>query len=68
MGMENDLREAAMDIVRIFYAANSKKPLFSCQGQAMDGYTELANYRFLVEKFIDILGKDWCDEVYGKKE
>ena len=32
-------------IARIREAADSKKPLMACQGQAMDGYSELAHYR-----------------------
>ncbi len=29
--------------------ADSGKALFSCQGQAMDGYSELANYRNILD-------------------
>ena len=36
-------------LVAIKEAADGQKPLASCQGQAMDGFTELANYRSVVE-------------------
>ena len=39
------LREAAQAVVRIKQAADGGVALISNQGQAMDGYSELANYR-----------------------
>ena len=30
-------------------ASDSGQALFSCQGQAMDGYSELANYRSILD-------------------
>jgi hypothetical protein len=33
------------------HAADNKEPLFSCQGQAMDGYSELANYRGIIDDY-----------------
>ena len=32
-------------------ASDSGAALFSCQGQAMDGYSELANYRQILEQY-----------------
>jgi len=36
------------DIVAVDTVDRNRTPLMSCQGQAMDGYTKLANYEALV--------------------
>lgn len=33
-------------------ASDNQTALISCQGQAMDGYSELANYRYILEEYI----------------
>lgn len=38
------------ELVKIKQTADDGIALFSCQGQAMDGYSELANYRHIVKK------------------
>jgi len=40
------------DFVKIKQCADGGTPLLSNQGQALDGYSELANYRSIIEKFI----------------
>ncbi len=42
-------------LVDIKSASDGQKPLFACQGQAMDGFTELAHYRDLAEKAMRFL-------------
>lgn len=44
------LEELLAKFVKVKDLADKGIALFSCQGQAMDGYTELANYRMLVEE------------------
>jgi len=45
----------AEDIVNVFNAANGNKGLMSCQGQGMDGYSELANYRLAASELKKLL-------------
>ena len=41
-------------IIKTLDAYEGKKPLVSCQGQGMDGYSALANFVYLVKKLKDI--------------
>ena len=43
--------KAIKKMLRVKDASDGKKALFSCQGQAMDGYSELANYRQILEQY-----------------
>lgn len=45
------------NLIAVKNAAEGKKALFSCQGQAMDGITEDYNYRHIVGEIIDFLGE-----------
>ncbi len=46
--------EATMDkLVCIKICADGKDALVSNQGQALDGYSELANYRDIIQKYAD---------------
>lgn len=44
------LEEIARSLVNIKDASDSGKALFACQGQAMDGFSELAHYRDCADK------------------
>ena len=44
--------EFIADIIRIKKAADGGSETFANQGQAMDGYSELANYRSIIEFFV----------------
>ena len=48
--------EILQRLLEVYRAANSKKALFSSQGQAMSGIEELANYRQILSEAED----DWC--------
>jgi hypothetical protein len=41
-------RETILKLIRVKRAADGRIPMPSCQGQAMDGYSELANYRAII--------------------
>lgn len=43
--------ELVKDLLNIKDTADGKVSLFSCQGQSMSGYDELANYRRLLENY-----------------
>jgi hypothetical protein len=45
--------QAMFDLVRVYGYAKSGKPLVSNQGQALDGYSELAEYRAIIEEYIE---------------
>ena len=45
-------QEAMHELVCIKQCADYGTPLTSNQGQALDGYSELANYRNVIERFI----------------
>ena len=45
-------REAMDALIRIKQCADGGTELVSNQGQGMDGYSELANYRQVIEKYI----------------
>lgn len=45
----DNLRKIIKRLLAVKKAADSGQALVSCQGQAMDGYTELANYRQILE-------------------
>ncbi len=45
----DNLRQIVKRMLAVKEASDSGKPLVSCQGQAMDGYSELANYRSILE-------------------
>jgi hypothetical protein len=45
------LEEFKRSLIKVKDAADGKTALFSCQGQGLDGYSELANYRQIIEKF-----------------
>jgi len=45
--------DALNALLEIYEAANSKKELISNQGQAMDGFSELAHYREILRRFND---------------
>ena len=53
--MEKDIQtdEFIKNMLAIYNAAISGKVLFSQQGQAMDGYSELANYRAIIKTYIE---------------
>lgn len=42
--------ELIVNLIQIKKAADTGTPLFSNQGQALDGYSELAMYRSVIEK------------------
>jgi len=42
---------ALEQLLKIKQAADGRASLLSNQGQALDGYSELANYRAVIEKF-----------------
>ena len=46
------LRTAMDALVRVKQCADGGTELVSNQGQALDGYSELANYRSVIERFI----------------
>ena len=49
---ENKKQKRALDkMFRVKDASDGKVALVSCQGQAMDGYSELANYRQILEQY-----------------
>ena len=43
------LEEIVKKMLAVKKASDSGKSLISCQGQAMDGYSELANYRSILK-------------------
>ncbi len=45
----DNLRKIIKRLLAVKKAADSSQALVSCQGQAMDGYSELANYRQILE-------------------
>lgn len=45
--------DAMNAILDVYEKATSQTELVSNQGQAMDGYSELANYRAIIKRFID---------------
>lgn len=47
---EIDALNALLDVYEL---ATNKKELVTNQGQAMDGYSELANYRSILGKFLN---------------
>ena len=47
MSKELELLRKLVDVLNL---AESGKPLIHCQGQAMDGYTQLANYRSIAKQ------------------
>ncbi len=46
-----NLRQTIKKMLAVKKTADSGTALSSCQGQAMDGYSELANYRAILEEF-----------------
>jgi hypothetical protein len=44
------IAEVVKSLVNVKKTADGGLPLISNQGQAIDGYSELANYRALIEK------------------
>ena len=40
-------------LISVKNAADGKTELISNQGQALDGYSELANYRYIIQKAMD---------------
>ena len=40
-------------LLKVYEYATSGKELISNQGQAMDGYSELANYRAILREFLN---------------
>jgi len=45
--------QTTMDaLIHIKQCADGKTELVSNQGQALDGYSELANYRNIIDKFV----------------
>ena len=52
-------REAIDALIRVKQCADSGTELVSNQGQALDGYSERAEYRAIIEKFVaEITGPD----------
>lgn len=50
----NKRLQIAMDaLIRIKECADGKTELVSNQGQTLDGYSELANYRSIIEQFME---------------
>jgi len=49
--MENE--KVVEEFLKIYEAGKSGKALFACQGQGMDGFSQLAEYNHLVEKIIN---------------
>jgi len=47
-GAVHDLLEACEDLLNVMEMSDSGKPLVSNQGQPLDGYSELTNYRFII--------------------
>lgn len=43
--------EVIKQMLQVKEMADGRVSLVSCQGQAMDGYSELANYRALLEEY-----------------
>jgi hypothetical protein len=43
--------DALNALLKVYDAANDKTELVSNQGQAMDGFSELANYRAILRDF-----------------
>lgn len=46
----DNLRKIIKRLLAVKKASDSGKSLVSCQGQAMEGYSELANYRAILEQ------------------
>lgn len=44
-------KKAIKKMLKVKDASDGRVALFSCQGQAMDGYSELANYRQILEQY-----------------
>jgi len=44
-------------MLAVYDVSTSGKALFSQQGQGMDGYSELANYRSIIKNFIREKGR-----------
>jgi len=55
------IEEAMGKLLAVKNAADGGTELISCQGQPMDGYSELANYRSILEEYLE--GNN--DRVYG---
>ena len=48
--MMADIEILVRHLINIKRLADGKIPTFNAQGQAMDGYTELAEYRAIIDK------------------
>jgi hypothetical protein len=46
------LEKRMKEMVDVYKAAKSGKALFCCQGQPMDGYSQLANYNHIIEQWL----------------
>lgn len=53
-----DEKQLAIDLIRIYEMAEAKTPTFAAQGQAMDGYTELASYRHAIQRYLRLKNND----------
>ncbi len=63
-----DLSKHLRSLIRVKDAADGRVKMVSNQGQAMDGFSELANYRSLVDKIKKDIGYiDKSEELDEKK-
>jgi len=53
--MREKLQPLCLQLFRVLDMADSGTPSIANQGQALDGYSELANYRSVIEKMKKIL-------------
>jgi len=55
--MREKLQPLCLQLVRVLDIAKNGTPTISNQGQALDGYSELANYKVIIEKIKELFSE-----------
>ena len=58
IGINNKALSICNELIKVLDAYEGKKALVSCQGQAMDGYTTLANFIEIAKEAREIRGNE----------
>ena len=65
--MPDSVDDIVRRLLEVRAAAKSGRVLISAQGQAMDGFTELANYHHLLDLLATVIAnRDGCDLPFGQ--